>query len=74
MSDYEYFRPSPAMVANERCLAYRRAMADASDENEVLSVLYEVAVDPMVSVVAFGFLCEYARRMLVVFRSVHSDK
>lgn len=73
MSIYEY-SSVPAKVANERCLAYRRAMADASDENEVLSVLNEAAVDPMVSVVAFGFLCEYARRMLVVFRSVHFDK
>lgn len=73
MSDYEYFRPSPAKVVNERCLAYRRAMADASDENEVFSVLDEAAVDPMVSVVAFGFLCEYARRMLVVFRRFDHD-
>lgn len=73
MSIYEY-SSVPAKVANERCLAYRRAMADASDENEVLSVLNEAAVDSMVSVVAFGFLCEYARRMLVVFLSVHSDK
>lgn len=73
MSIYEYCSV-PAKVANERCLAYRRAMADASDENAVISVLDEAAVDPMVSVVAFGFLCEYARRMLVVFRSVHSDK
>lgn len=73
MSIYEY-SSFPAKVANERCLAYRRAMADASDENEVISVLDEAAVDPMVSVVAFGFLCDYAQRMLVVFRSVHSDK
>lgn len=73
MAIYEY-SSVPTKVANERCLAYRRAMADASDENEVISVLDEAAVDPMVSVVAFGFLCEYARRMLVVFRSVHSDK
>lgn len=74
MSIYEYSGSVSAKVANERCLAYRRAMADASDENAVISVLDEAAVDPMVSVVAFGFLCEYARRMLVVFRSVHSDK
>lgn len=73
MSIYEY-SSVPIKVANERCLAYRRAMADASDENELISVLDDAAVDPMVSVVAFGFLCDYARRMLVVFRSVHSDK
>lgn len=73
MSVYEYFRGSPE-VACERVLAYRRAMSDASDEIEVFSVLDEAAVDPMVSVVAFGFLCDYAQRMLVVFHSVHSDK
>lgn len=73
MSIYEY-SSVPAKVVNERCLAYRRAMADASDEIEVLSVLDDAVVDPMVSVVAFGFLCEYAMRMLVAFRSVHSDK
>lgn len=74
MSDSEYFRSFLVEVANERCLFYRRAMADASDENVVISVLDEAAVDPMVSVVAFGFLCDYAQRMLVVFRSVHSVK
>ena len=74
MSDYEYFGSVSGKAANERCLAYRRAMSDASDEIEVISVLDEAAVDPMVSVVAFAFLCDYAQRMLVVFRSVHSDK
>lgn len=70
MADYEYL----AKVANERCLAYRRAMADASDESELISVLVAAAVDPMVSAAAYDFLCEYAMRMLVVFRLVHSDK
>ena len=73
MAYHDYFRESLVMASHERCLAYRRAMADASDENEVISVLDEAAVDPMVSVVAFGFLSEYAQRMLVVFRTVHSD-
>lgn len=68
MSIYEYFGSFSEKVANERCLAYRRAMADASDENDVISVLDEAAVDPMVSVVAFGVLCDFAQRMLVVFR------
>lgn len=74
MAIYEHFGSVSEVLANERCLAYRRAMADASDEKEVISVLNEAALDPMVSVVAFGFLCDYARRMLVVFCSVHSHK
>lgn len=74
MSIYEYFGSVSGKVANERCLDYRRAMAVASDEIEVISVLDEAALDPMVSLVAFGVLCDYAQCMLVVFRSVHSDK
>lgn len=74
MSIYEYCGSLSEKVANERFLAYRRALADASDENAVVSVLDEAAVDPMVSWGAFAFLCDYAQRMLVVFRSVHFDK
>lgn len=74
MSDYEYFRPSPAKVAHERCMAYRRAMADASDVAEVFSVLDSAAEDSLLSVSAFAQLCVYGQFILVVFRSVHSDK
>ena len=74
MSDYEYFRPSPAKVAHERCLAYRRAMADASDEADVFFALADAAEDPLVSLAAFVQLTEYGQFILVAFRSVHSDK
>lgn len=71
---YDYFRSVSGKLANERCLAYLRALADASDADGVFSVLDEAAVDPLVSVVAFGFLLEYGQHMLVAFRSEHSDK
>lgn len=74
MSDYEYFRPSPAKVAHERCLAYRRAMADASDEADVFFALADAADDPLVSLAAFAQLTEYGQFILVAFRAVHSDK
>lgn len=74
MADYEYFRPSPAKVAHERCLAYRRAMADASDEADVFFALADAADDPLVSLAAFAQLCYYGQFILVAFRSVHSDK
>lgn len=74
MADYAYFRPSPAKVAHERCLAYRRAMADASDEAAVFFALAGAAVDPLVSLAAFAQLCDYGQFILVAFRSVHSDK
>lgn len=73
MSDYEYSRPQ-SQWAHERCMAYRRAMADASDVAEVFSVLDSAAEDSLVSVCAFAQLCVYGQFILVAFRSVHSDK
>lgn len=74
MADYDYFRPSPAKVAHERCLAYRRAMAGASDEADVFFALAGAAEDSLVSLAAFAQLCDYGLFILVAFRSVHSDK
>lgn len=74
MSDYAYFRPSPAKVSYERYLAYRRAMADASEEDDVFLTLAVSAQDPLVSLAAFAQLCDYGQSILVAFRSVHSDK
>lgn len=73
MSIYEYFGPVPAKVAHERCMAYRRAMADASDAQEVFSVLADAAEDSLVPVFAFAQLCDYGQFMLVAFRSVYAS-
>lgn len=73
MSIYESFGPVPAKVAHERCMAYRRAMADASDASEVFSVLADAAEDSLVPVVAFAQLCDYGQFMLVAFRSVYAS-
>lgn len=74
MSDSDYFRSSPIKVSYERYLAYRRAMADASDESDALLVLAVSAADPLVSFSAFTQLFNYANSILASFRSVHSDK
>lgn len=74
MADSVYFRPSPEKVAHERCMAYRRAMGDASDEADVFFALRDAAGDPLVSVAAFAQLCVYGQFLLVAFRTVHSDK
>lgn len=74
MSDYDYFRASPAKVAHERCMAYRRAMADASDEVDVFFALADAAEDSLVSLSAFAELCDYGQFILVAFRSLRSNK
>lgn len=74
MSDYEYFRPSPAKVAHERCMAYRRAMADASDEADVFLTLVDAAEDPLLSLAAFAQLCVCGRVIFLALRAVHSDQ
>lgn len=73
MSDSEYFR-SQSQWAHERCMAYRRAMSDASDEADVFFVLCDAAEDPLVSLSAFAQLFDYGQFLLVAFRTVHSDK